>query len=122
MNAQEIAMWLVSRGVLVEMRQTATGVVYEPRDGFYKSDGIACIFDTPHGPPVLHARYGEVTELRDPYDVVRESKQWHEFSADRFAGWADPPQHWVDLYAEIENEPIPFEVTPAGKAALKEGQ
>lgn len=120
MNALEIAMWLVSRGVRVEMQHAATGTVFSPADGFYKSDGFAYIADTEEGLPVLRARYGAATELRSPYDVVRESKQWHEFSADRFAGWADPPQHWADLYAELADQPIPYTVTLAGKAALAE--
>lgn len=101
MRAADAAAWLMERGVRFEAGSANGAIYWEPRDGFYKSDGIARLVDE-GGQCFLLARYGEKTLIRVPMDVVEASQGWHEFSKSRFAGWADPPAHWAALYAEIQ--------------------
>lgn len=101
MKAHELALWLVSHGVEVTMKSDRDGsIAYSPTEGFYKSDGIASFSDE-DGTIVLRTRYDGRCEIREPMDLVRESRKWHEISRSRFDGWATPPDAWAALYLQL---------------------
>lgn len=101
MKAQEIAEALMDRGVAFEVSRGSGVTHYAPTNGFYKSDGMAYLVDEPGGDTVLHARYQSRNVVTSPEDVIRESKQWHEYSEDRGEGWRVPPTVWQALYDEL---------------------
>lgn len=101
MNAQQIAEALMDRGISFEVCRNNGVTYYLPSDGFYKSDGMASLYDDPCGETVLTTRYNGRKVVTEPMDIVAESKDWHDYSEDRLAYWATPPSHWAALYAEL---------------------
>jgi hypothetical protein len=91
---------LARQGINTTVQARDGVLVAEFVDGFYKSDGMAYLRPQ-SGRLFLHARYSERTEIKGLDDVVRCSKQWHEFSHERFDGWKVPPSHWAALYTSV---------------------
>lgn len=114
MDARELAEWLVKRGVSVVMRPLDSArIAYEPEDGFYKSDG--CVHFSDHdGAVLLTTRYENQQVIGHPLQLVRESREWHNSSRERLAGWNEPPAHWSNLYAML----LEHETSPATDAKL----
>ena len=91
---------LARAGISTSVRFCGDAFVAYFDDGFYKSDGCAHLRHE-GGNLYLHARYGEKTEVLGIEDIIQCSKEWHEFSKDRFDGWRIPPAHWAALYATL---------------------
>jgi len=91
---------LSKAGVATTVRGVGETLIAEFEDGFYKSDGMAHLREE-NGRLYLNARYGEKKEVLGIDDVIKCSKEWHEFSHDRFDGWETPPAHWAALYETL---------------------
>lgn len=74
-------------------------------DGFYKSDGIAYL-EPRNGRLFLLSRYEQCDEINGLADIAAASKDWHEYSKDRFEGWENPPSHWAAFYAKFQTEQV----------------
>jgi len=108
MKTLEVVDWLLERGVQINVSRSDGTTSYSLANGFYKSDGSARLVDGPEGRCELHCRYQEVTEVSCPWDVVRCSLKWHDYSAGRFDGWRDPAEPWASLYQRLsEREDSP---------------
>lgn len=87
-------------GVATTLRGVGETLIAEFEDGFYKSDGMAHLKEV-NGRLYLNARYGETKEVLGINDVIKCSREWHEYSRDRFEGWKTPPAHWAALYETL---------------------
>lgn len=94
----EYAEEMVNLGVDVKLTLGAYGLVEAQFiDGFYKSDGMTRLEQ--RGNSVrLSTRYDNEVEVNSVVDIVKASKEWYEFSKDRFAGWSKPAIAWAPLY------------------------
>ena len=90
---------LVSEGIYPRVTAGPSGWKLWFEDGFYKSDGCTYL-EHDGGKYVLHARYNETTVVEDIEDIVRESKQWFDYSHNRCSVWEFAPAHWERLYKQ----------------------
>lgn len=81
--------------------EQTSDVVLTFKNGFYKSDGMAKLILTAKGFE-LHSRYESVKIVKTISDIVRESYEWFEYSADRFIGWSSPALGWGSLYKKFD--------------------
>ena len=97
----KVVVMLAREGIEMKICYGDIGLSAWFEDGFYKSDGAARLV-VENGMLFLRARYDELTEVHCIDDVIRCSKQWHEYSEHRFDGWRTPPANWHRLYARLD--------------------
>lgn len=91
---------IISLGISVNVCQTNGVQEIRFNNGFYKSDGIAVLFER-DGDLFLKTRYHQENKIATVDDVVAVSKEWWYFSRDRCDSWANPHCDWVNLYNTV---------------------
>lgn len=71
-------------------------------DGFYKSG--TCTLCEVDGKLIAHTRYDGIDVIETLEDLVKLNLSWHEYSQDRYAGWAAYDPSWNSLIEKYREE------------------
>jgi hypothetical protein len=96
MNFQQFVFELAKEFPDIEMTLIEGGSKLEI-PGFCKS-GTAKLYSPENGVFNLETRYNQVDQIFTPEDVAGVAFNWWRSSIERWEGWANPPENWLEYF------------------------